>query len=307
MPYVPEESQLTAGEARRRRLQEADDRPRFYPWTRAVEYESCQLYWMPVSRFPIGYLQRQWLLRFQQLLGALLLKKLGLGPQVFLQMNALDNSNRDLFIRESRRLHPIFGLGRHPGRALPPTPDEKYAEDLGKGRIQYDAHAIRPEYSYWFLENSAEEQLHLFFGNGGCTTLFLEPGEPAPKAPKPRLGSIRDPKMREMVANADVDSMLGKLHALQSPFLKQSKELFAADLQEDPQYPGLLFTLPLLGSQDFFAATPDAVGQWFSLFKLYLRESPEDRGVILATAEDIEDDLDELLATMHDEGLEYLA
>ncbi|MGI4756636.1 MAG: hypothetical protein ACRYGF_07290 [Janthinobacterium lividum] len=305
MPQTPEQGQFATGETRRRRLQQADDRPRFYPWARASEYEACQLYWMPVSRFPIGYLQRQWLLRFQQLLASRLLKKLGVVPQVFFQMNALDPSNRDLFIRESRRLHPIFGLGRHPGRALPPTPDEKYAEDLQKGRITYDPHALRPEYSYWFLENNTEEQLHLFFGNGGTTTLFLEPGEPAPKAPKPRLNSIRDPKMREMVANSDVDGMLGRLHALQSPFLKGSKELFAADLKEDPQYPGLLFTLPLLGAQDFFAATPNAVEQWFGLFKLYLRESPEDGGMILATTEHFEGDLDELLSHMRDEGLEY--
>ena len=90
-------------------------------------------------------------------------------------------------------------------------------------------------------------------------------------------------------------------------FLKQSKDMFAEDLKEDPQYPGLLFALPLLSSEDFFAATPDAVEQWFGLFKLYLRESPEDRGVILATAEDIEDDMDDLLATLRDEGMEYIA
>lgn len=307
MPHTPEQGQSAAGEVRRRRLEEADHRPRFHPWSRAWEFEACQLYWMPVSTFPVGYLQRQWLLRFQELLRDRLAEKLKVAPEVFLQMNNIDSGNRDLFIKTARRFHPMFGLGRHPKRPLPPLPDEKYAEDLGKGRIAYDHNALRPEYSYWFLEKPVGEQLQLFYGGGGMTTLFLTPGEPAKPVPKPRLASIRDPKMREMVANADVDGMVNRLQALQSPFLKQSKEMFAADLQEDPQYPGLLFTLPLLSSQDFFAATPAEVTDWFSLFKLYLRESPEDKGMIMATSEGFEEDLEDLLKQMQSEDLEYPA
>ena len=52
----------------RSRLTEAEDRPRFYPWTRAQNLQGCQLYWLPVSEFPIGVLQRRWLERFQILL-----------------------------------------------------------------------------------------------------------------------------------------------------------------------------------------------------------------------------------------------
>ena len=302
-----QEQEASPGAGRRRRLLEADDRPPLHPWSRAVDLHSCELYWMPVSSFPVGYLQRQWLLRFQELLRARLAEKLGIAPEVFLQMNNITDTNRDLFIQNSRRFHPLFGLGRHPKQALPPIPDEKYAEDLQKGRITYDHNSLRPEYSYWFLEKHASDQLHMFYGSGGTTTLFLEPGKPAEKMPQPRLASIRDPKMREMVANSDTDAMVGRLNALKAPFLKQSKEMFAADLQDDPQYPGLLFILPLLGSQDFFSATATEVSDWFSLFKLYLRESPEDKGMLLATSEDFEDDLKDLLQLMRAEGLEYPA
>ncbi len=306
MTRLPEQVP-SVGEPRRRRLLEANDRPRFHPWTRAPEFESCQLYWMPVSSFPIGYLQRQWLLRFQELLRAHLAKKLKLAPEVFLQMNSINAASRDTFISNARRFHPLFGLGRHPGRALPPIPDEKYAEDLQKGRVTYDHNSLRPDYTYWFLEKQAAEQLHLFYGGGGTTTIFLEASTPPPKAQKPRLASIRDTKLREMVANYDMDSTLSRMQAVESPFLKQSKEMFASDLQDDPQYPGLLFTLPLLAANDFFAATPAQVTDWFSLFKLYLRESPEDKGIVMATSEDFEESLDELLQQMQSEGLEYPA
>ncbi len=292
---------------RRRRLQELDDRPRFYPWDRAWNLEACQLYWMPVSGFPIGHLQRQWLLRFQELLAAKLRNKLQAAPEVFLQMKVIFPDYRDAFIKTARQFHPIFSLGRHPGRQLPPIPDEKYAEDLGKGRVQYDAKSLQPDYSYWFLEKQPREQLELFFGSGGTTTLFLEPGEPAPKVPKPNMAAIHDPKMRELVASADLDGMMARLHALQSPFLKKSKEMFASDLKEDPQYPGLLFTLPLLGAEDFFSARPDVIDQWFNLFQVYWRESPEDKGILLASKADLEADLEEIVEGMREEGLEYPA
>ena len=81
--------------------------------------------------------------------------------------------------------------------------------------------------------------------------------------------------------------------------------MFAADLEDDPQYPGLLFVLPLLGSEDFFAADPNEIDKWFSLFQVYWRESPEDNGIVLAAREDIEEDLDAILEQMRAEGLEY--
>ncbi len=294
-----------ASAPRRKRLHEADDRPRFSPWHRAWKLEACQLYWLRVSAFPLGYLEREWLLRFQQLLHTRLMQKLQAVPEIFLQMKVIHPQYRDAFIKNARRFHPVFSLGRHPRRALPPLPDEQYAEDLGKGRIAYDAKALQPDYTYWFLEKETESQLQLFFGSGGTSTLFLQPGEPAPKAPKPNLAAVHDPKLRELVANADLDGMMGRLHALQSPFLKESKAMFAADLEDDPQYPGLLFVLPLLGSEDFFAADPDEIDRWFSLFQVYWRESPEDNGIVLAAKENIEEDLEAILEQMRAEGLEY--
>jgi len=300
MPDAP------ASEDRRRRLEEHDDSIRFRPWQRAWQIGTCQLYWMPVNTFPVPFRQRQWLLRFHELLAARLTEKYEITPELFLQMKTIHPHLRDTFIKTSREYHPIFGLGRHPGRPLPAMPDEKYAEDLQKNRIKYDHKALQPDYSYWFLTKKAREQTQAFLGFGGLTTLFFPPADPEmPKPLKPNMASVRDPKMRELIEKTDVNAMVAKLSSLQAPFLKHSKDLFAADLIDDPQYPGLLFALPLLGSRDFFAATPDAIDEWFSLFNVYVRESPEDGGLILASSKDIEQDLEDLLITMRDEDLEY--
>lgn len=300
MPEVPAETD------RRRRLEEHDDSARFRPWQRAWQIGACQLYWMPVKAYPVSFRQRQWLLRFHELLAAQLLKKYEITPELFLQMKAIYPHLRDTFIKTSREYHPIFGLGRHPSHPLPPVPDEGYAEDLQKGRIKYDHKALQPDYSYWFLTKKPREQTQTFLGFGGLTTLFFAPADPEmPKPLKPNMMSVRDPKMRELIEKTDVNAMVAKLSSLQAPFLKRSKDLFAADLVDDPQYPGLLFALPLLGSSDFFVANPATIDEWFSLFNVYLRESPEDGGLILASNKDIEQDLEDLCISMRDENLEY--
>lgn len=291
---------------RRRRLEEHDDSNRFYPWQRAWQIGTCQLYWMPVSSYPVSFHQRQWLLRFYELLTSRLLEKHEISPELFLQMKTIHPHLRDVFIKTSREYHPIFGLGRHPDHSLPQIPDEKYAEDLQKGRVKYDHKALQPDYSYWFLTKKPREQTQTFLGFGGLTTLFFPPADPEMAKPlKPNMTSVRDPKMRELIEKTDVNAMMARLSSLQAPFLKRSKDLFAADLIDDPQYPGLLFALPLLGSRDFFAANPAAIDAWFSLFNVYLRESPEDGGLILASNKDIEQDLEDLLSSMRDEKLEY--
>ncbi len=291
---------------RRTRLEEHDESARFRPWQRAWQLGTCQLYWMPVQAYPVPFRQRQWLLRFAEVLSAHLAEKHAITPEIFLQMKTIYPHLRDTFIKTSREFHPIFGLGRYPARALPPIPDEQYAEDLGKGRIQYDHKSLQPDYSYWFLTKKPSEQAQNFLGYGGLTMLFFVPADPEmPRPAKPNMACVRDPKMRALIESTDLDAMMKPLQSLQAPFLKRSKEMFAADLVEDPQYPGLLFALPLLGSREFFAADEETVGEWFSLFDVYLRESPEDGGVLLATQKDFEEDLAKVLEIVRTEGLEY--
>ena len=176
-------------------------------------------------------------MRFQELLAAKLLEKHAMTPEIFLQMKTIFPHLRDTW---------------HLNRPLPPVPDEKYAEDLQKGRVKYDHKALQADYSYWFLDKKPHEQYECFLGSGGLTTLYFPPADSA-AAPgtKSNMAAVRDPKMRALIESTDMDAMVKRLSSLQAPFLKQSKDLFAADLVDDPQYPGLLFALPLLGPKEF--------------------------------------------------------
>ena len=44
---------------------------------------------------------------------------------------------------------------------------------------------------------------------------------------------------------------------------------------------------------------------WLELFPVYMRESPEDKGFLLATSLDVEEDLVEMLREMREEGWTY--
>jgi hypothetical protein len=56
---------------------------------------------------------------------------------------------------------------------------------------------------------------------------------------------------------------------------------------------------------DFLDQPEEEAGKWFELFDIYVNESPADRGILLASRFDWEDDLIALLQQMKDEGLEY--
>jgi len=93
--------------------------------------------------------------------------------------------------------------------------------------------------------------------------------------------------------------------ALKDGFQAQSKQLFGAGLEDNPQYPGIPFILPLLQASDFFGQPEPESAKWFQLFDLYVRESPEDTGVLLASKTDFDDPLIQLLEKMRADGFTY--
>jgi hypothetical protein len=88
-------------------------------------------------------------------------------------------------------------------------------------------------------------------------------------------------------------------------FQEKSKSLLGVGLQDDPQFKGLRFVLPLLKASDFFSESEQEVEKWFQLFDVYVNESPPDKGILLASKLDLEDSLIDLLKTLKEEGLEY--
>lgn len=289
-----------------KRLQPIDRNRELLPWRRAYELTRCSLYWIPVTGVPAPAGQRQWLLEFHNRLEALLGKTYGLREEIFLQFKtAMDLM--DAFHKTSRDFSPLLGLGRRPGSQIPKLPtEEELNRDLDKyvsGEKQINVKEIIADYSYWFMNKTGKRQRQEFWGFGGMTMLFLKPD---PKTAPPEI--YFSPQVRQSnpaFQAMDVDAFVAGSFSLLDGFLPKSKELFGKGLEEEAQYPGLQFVLPLLETKDFFQGPEEEAKKWFDLFSVYVNESPADKGVVLASKNDIEEDLIALLRQMREDGLQY--
>lgn len=284
----------------RRRLSETDE---LRPWVRAELLEDCFLYWLPVSSFPMRHEEKAWLSEFLQRLSTRLQAHHALRPEVFLQYKSVNRELLPVFVKYRQQCTMLIGLGRKPGARLPPLPTEEQIRELARQSGPADTSGWIGDYSYWFVVKQAERQRELFLGNGGMTTIFLPP-DPATTPPKlPITPALR--KAHPVFQVFDVEARVRASYSMTDRFLKQSKTLFGAGLEEEPQFPGLMFILPLLDSAHFFSADEATRSSWFQLFNLYVNESAADKGVILASRLNYETDLERVLASMREDNLQY--
>jgi len=292
------------------RLTSIDHPQELLPWRRAHNLTQCLLYWAPVTAFPIPAAQHSWLMEFLTRWTGLM-KESGLRPEVFLQYKTVYPDLMKPLLNNMMELFPILGLGRKPGAALPEFPSKSDVEEMtktmfdnlkqGKSLDLPDATKYMPDYVYWFLEKSDKLQRELFFGHGGLSIIFLKP-DPNAAAPASPITPAQEKKLPLL---KQLSKGWAQAHSLKDSFLPKSKEFFGTGLQDEPQMKGIPFILPLLDSSDFFSQSPDVIAQCFELFDVYVRESPADKGILLASKIDVEQQLIDLTKQIKEEGTPY--
>jgi hypothetical protein len=276
------------------------------PWRRADGLKQFYLYWIPVDRFPVAAGQRLWLLNFFESFSERLKSNYGLRPHVFIQMKFLQGALKDLFFQTVGDFSPIIGLGRKPGSDLPCLPTSEDIIAIQEGRKRFDFNEFTADYCYWFREKSDKKQCELFLGAGGLTIEFIRNEEVA-KLPEFKISPrLREhPQFRSVLQNFDPDRTRARSSALLEGFLAKSKQLFGAGLEHHPQFRGILFIVPLLSAGNFLELAAEEFDKWFQLFDVYINESPTDRGIVLATKDDMESEMITLVEKMRGEGLVY--
>lgn len=227
----------------------------------------------------------------------------GLRVEVFLQYKAIMEMQR-AFQKTAIEFGPIMGLSRQPGTTLAPSPLIEDLEPILRGEKEFNLKEWTPDYCYWFQRKLEKRQREVFFGNGGLTIISLRPD---PKTAPPKLPfSEVFRKKHKIFQLVDVDEFVASTYSLTDEFHPKSKEMFASDLKDDPRYPGILFTLPILSAADFFERPATECESWFTLFDVYVRESPVDNGILLASKLDLEGQLINLLKDMRERNQHYV-
>ena len=308
MPIQPDSGFYSVYADRAQRLAPIQEES-LYPWYRAPELERCFLYWIPVVSFPVPSDQVAWQMEFFDRLVGRLRSASGLRPEVFLQFQAATEEKTAATLQKRAvEFHPLLGFSRRPGAPLPKFPgNEEVKRDQAlylRGEKSLDVKQIMAGYCYWFLNKADHQQREAFLGQGGLTMIFLKPDPKTAVPPLVHFSSYvrrTNPAFQVM----DVDRFVAGVFALTDGFLARSKKLFGAGLEDEAVFPGIPFILPLLESADFFRQSDEECGKWFELFDVYMNESPNDMGLVLASKQDLDQDLLDILRQMRHEGLEY--
>jgi hypothetical protein len=291
--------------APRRRLSDVKTARHLLPFIRAAAIDDISLYWLPVNEFPIGFRQRSWILDFIQNLSDEL-KKDKQTVENFLQIKYTRTELNELFLNTMFEYRPMTGILLAPNQQLPQPPTsleiKRLTESHGPDGTLNLNH-LAPDYCAWFAGPQQTEQRRDFFGAGGMLMIWIDEGQ------EPAAMQFEIPRVirtHPAMQGVDFDAQLRKGMRLQHPFLRRSREIFAAHLPDGPARRYALFVLPRLRSTHFIDATPEIRQSWFRVFSVYCIESEEDKGVLFALKDgDFDHRLIAILEAMRQKGQEY--
>jgi hypothetical protein len=272
------------------------------PLVRAKQLKDYLLYWIPVRRHPMGVEERAWLSLFLERVSDYLIGRQKMRSEVFLEYKTAYASLMDPFLDLAAELIPIMGFGYKPGVPLPATPTLEDLEPLKEGKFNVDDYV--GDFIYWFLGKDERVERENFLGYGGMTIMYLAPDPASIPKKLPISPRLREhPMFKELFTRFDLDKINARAYALSDKWLRNSMELYGADIPKSPQTRGVSFIVPLLRSHDFFV---EAERERLSkLCDFYVHESREDAGILIASHNDYEEALVEILEEMRERGLSY--
>jgi hypothetical protein len=311
------------------------------PWRWAESMRSCSLFWIPVNLGSIPESQREWLLKFYSLLSTHLSEASGLQGEHFMQMQVIDEDEklRKAFMNAMMKESPMLGRCWLPRGKQPISASDQEVELLASKKKEFRPYDYTHAQAWWFLGGEENALRERYLGHGGLTAFFMKPNveeklttipsiadtpmiipkflrnDPGlkvlledfnPQKPNQIPGFIRNhPAMKQVFSIFETDKIREKNNSMASPFRDLTKEIFGIGLPRDLEYEGILFVLPKLASQDFFAHTELQIRRWFEVFDVYINESPEDEGIIMACKDDLVPLIASIVEGMRTEGYRY--
>jgi hypothetical protein len=312
------------------------------PWRRADSIEDIVLLWMPCQypEMPLG--QRDWFNLFLDRWLQILASEHGLADEFFVQMETIQGKKKlaDRFYENLITEQPLMGRSISSLRETPKgVPAEEETKLLISGKTKYDYRALSAPRACWLRGGDHVALRAAYLGYGGSTILLLprtEESQEREKGLRELISMVqlpafmsKNPEMVRLVAGLDPERPLdppafiknhparahfsGILGQKRNPeqllertiFGKKTKELFGDSLKTTPGYQGIPFVLPRFSSAEFFRSTAEERASWFQLFDVYLRESPEDNGLLLAAKPELLPGIVNVVNSLREDGYRY--
>jgi hypothetical protein len=289
----------------RSRLERLEDEAAVRPWIKAPDQTACQVFYLPVSIFPLRMEEAQWIREFSNRLAQRLLRESELREEVFLQLSTATEDYAKEFKRYSQRSFHLLGYVRSPGKELTGIPDaDTVSEDIRRTQ-KFDLARWTADYALWFQTKAAPEQRELFLGSGGMFSIFLPPDG---KAQMPENPFPFTPKMRAafpLFKTQDVDGFFASAFTVLDSFLENSKQIFGKGLDPEAYVEKIGFVLPRFDSTYLVQVGDEEAAAWFSCFDVYLGESSGEKGMLLAFRKDYRNTVEEVLESMRQDDIVY--
>jgi hypothetical protein len=287
--------------------------------------------------------QRAWLSLFLDRWFTTLTSEHRLGEEVFMQLETLQKKKElaDGFYANLLKEQPF--VGRSISSLQSPPKDaltDEEIELLKKGKVEYDYHAMSASRACWFDSSDTMALRATYLGFGGMTILLMPRSEEDQESTKQLQQMIsglklpaflrKDARLVALVEGLDPADPLGTppfirnhpamahLNAIMGPqrldpqkqlqrvtFGQKTKDVFGGLLKADPAYAGIPFLLPRLSSAEIFHSTAEERASWFQLFDVYLRESPEDGGILLMTKPELLSGIIQVVDSLRKDGYGY--
>lgn len=264
------------------------------PWVRAESLTRCALYWAGVSSTPMRQSEQEWFLAFLQAF-VRTCKEQGWMPCFFLDVETIERYCQDRFLDESINYRVFPAYTRTPWGPLPQPIPEEETDAIRKMEKPFVLSTYLRGYAQWFRKFQPDKVLPAYFGFGGATILFVPP-DPAAAPPLPDFspGVKKSPMLREAFAAGDPIEEMKTLLLLRHKAFAALKAAFSKGMENHTGLKSMPLLIPRLRSQDFFSLESEVLDALFEASPVYLAESPEDRGILIASAKPI----DEVLATL---------
>jgi hypothetical protein len=212
------------------------------------------IYLLPASRFPLPPAELKWVSKFcEALISYAQRVKAGLQLEIIVKQSYLYPDLIDHFVDKAQQWLPRQGVAVEPHKPPPHVPTKEEIEGIDIRSIDLGSRRnidLGPELTFQICDPAGKEECYKTMLGHGAVNIFLSGLK----------GEDLYGRWREIFGRIVTDRTL-----LAMPF-------FA----------------PLFGVKSFQGVPAGEINTWFETFDLYIGESTEDKGIIIASAENLD-------------------